>query len=112
MLTLYARTREEPPLSVECRRPLERDRYADDAKDDCREKTCYRQSSGLCYRLDTIYNTGYTDLMTRLAIDKVPDDLKNAFRIWCLTHRTTMTEQIIAFMRWTVEQDRKGKLSA
>jgi len=50
--------------------------------------------------------------MTRLAIDKVPDDLKNAFRIWCLTHRTTMTEQIIAFMRWTVEQDRKGKLSA
>ncbi len=46
----------------------------------------------------------------RVAVDNVPEDLKNQFRAWCLTHGTTVQAQVIAFLRWTVERDRKGKI--
>tara|TARA_B100000745_G_scaffold287751_1_gene224676 strand:+ start:463 stop:618 length:156 start_codon:yes stop_codon:yes gene_type:complete len=46
----------------------------------------------------------------RVAADKVPEDLRNRFRAWCLVHGTTLQEEFIRFMRWTVEQDRKGKI--
>ena len=46
----------------------------------------------------------------RISADKVPEDLRNRFHAWCLVHKTTQQAEIIRFMRWTVEQDRKGKI--
>jgi hypothetical protein len=47
---------------------------------------------------------------TRLSVDKVPEDLRNQFRAWCLVNGTTMQQEIIKFMSWTVERERKGKM--
>ena len=45
----------------------------------------------------------------RVAADKVPEDLRDQFRAWCLIHKTTIQEQVAKFLQWTVEKDQKGK---
>ena len=46
----------------------------------------------------------------RLTIENVPDDLKFKFKLWCLSHKSTMRAELIRLMQWTVEKDRKGKI--
>ncbi len=39
-----------------------------------------------------------------MIIKKVPDDLRNAFKILCLQRKTNMREAIIKFMKKEVEK--------
>ena len=45
----------------------------------------------------------------RLLIDDVPADLKQEFKIYCLTKRSTMRGEILRFMREAIESMKEAK---
>ena len=49
--------------------------------------------------------------MPRLTIEKVDDDLKRRFKIWCLSNRTTMRDELVKHIEATLAkaETRKAK---
>ena len=46
----------------------------------------------------------------RVSIDKVPEDLRNNFRAWCVKRGSTMQKEFLKFMEWTAQKNQKGKI--
>ena len=50
---------------------------------------------------------GYNVTMSRLSIEKVPDELRRQFKVWCIRKGSTMQKEIIRFMKRVLEEDVK-----
>lgn len=47
--------------------------------------------------------------MDRLTIEKLDPDLKRKFRVWCLSHGTTMREVLTDFIAKTVAEEETAR---